>query len=141
MIVRMNGQGFEEIEHTADVALHVWGEELAALFANAARGMAYLLVGSQPVLESTVERRVELEAYDVETLLVSWLEELLYLAEEEHLIFTTFDFDEIDAHHLQATARGGSIDRIRLGIKAVTFSQMAVQRGENGLETDVVFDV
>ena len=31
---------FEEIEHTADIAIRVWGSDLAELFANAAYGMA-----------------------------------------------------------------------------------------------------
>jgi SHS2 domain-containing protein len=124
------------------VALRVWGEDRASLFANAARGMAALLTGTEPVeLQPTEKRRFEMSAYDVETLLVSWLEELLYLAEEEYLLFTTFTFHEIDSQHLRATARGGPVDRIRLGIKAVTFSEMAVQQGEHGLETKIVFDV
>jgi SHS2 domain-containing protein len=138
----MDDRGFEEIEHTADVALAVWGADLATLFANAARGMAYLLAGAEPIeLELTMERLIELSAYDVETLLVSWLEELLYLSEESNLLFTDFAFDEIGPRHLRAKARGGPVDRIQLGIKAVTFSEIAVQGGERGLETNIVFDV
>lgn len=142
MTCRMKDLGFEEVEHTADVALHVWGADLAALFANAARGMAALLTGSEPTEGQPAEKRViELSAYDVETLLVSWLEELLYLAEEADLLCVTFTFHEIDAQHLRATAQGGPVGQMRLGIKAVTFSEMAVRRGEHGLETKIVFDV
>ena len=138
----MKDQGFEEIEHTADVALKVWGADLATLFANAARGMAALLAGSESVeLRPTMEELIELSAYDVETLLVSWLEELLYLAEERELLFDAFTFYEIDPQHLRAKAQGGTVDQIHLGIKAVTFSEMDVQRGERGLETKIVFDV
>ncbi|RME33761.1 MAG: hypothetical protein D6793_09330, partial [Thermoflexia bacterium] len=39
---REQDAGFEEIPHTADVALHVWGKDLAELFTNAARGLAWL---------------------------------------------------------------------------------------------------
>ena len=133
-------EGFEEIEHTADVALHVWGEDIAGLFANAARGMAWLLADPAKV-EVTTEESIELEAYDAETLLVSWLGELLYLHEREEVLFTEFDLEEVTETHLRGVARGGPMDEPRHSIKAVTFSEMDIQPSDRGLETNVVFDV
>jgi SHS2 domain-containing protein len=65
---------FEEIEHTADIAIRIRGRDLAELFVNAAYGMACQLSNPDAV-KQTVERRIELDAYDAETLLVSWLGE------------------------------------------------------------------
>jgi SHS2 domain-containing protein len=136
----MEGRAFEEVEHTADVALRVWGRDLAELFTNAARGMAWLLGDAEPA-GPPVEISLRLSAYDVETLLVSWLEELLFHTEQEGLIFVDFWFQDMGSTHLVATARGHPVQEMRRHIKAVTFSEMAVRSGERGLETTIVFDV
>lgn len=135
---------FEELEHTGDVAIRVWGTDLAGLFASAAVGMAHQLANPATV-ECTISRDVELNAGDVETLLVSWLGELLYLGERDGAdgpaVFLEFAIAEIVPNHLRAVARGGPAGENRRHIKAVTFSDLAVRYTENGYETVIVFDV
>ena len=63
---------FEEVDHTADIAIRVWGRDLAELFVNGAYGMACQMADLDAVNQE-VEHLIELEAYDAETLLVSWL--------------------------------------------------------------------
>jgi SHS2 domain-containing protein len=134
------GKRFDEVEHTADIAICVRGHRLADLFVNAAYGMACQLaeVGS---IALTIERRVELKAYDVETLLVAWLGELLYLGEREGGVFFDFDMLEATPTRLRAVARGGVAREYRSHIKAVTFSDLAVVHTDEGYETTIVFDV
>ncbi len=136
----MMEQGFEEIPHTADVALRVWGRDLKELFVNAARGMAWLLADPDTV-EPVATVPIELTAYDAETLLVSWLGELLYLSERDGIVSTTFEMEEITPTHLRGVARGGPVQEIRQPIKAVTFSDLEIRSTPHGLETVVVFDV
>ncbi len=133
-------KGFEEIEHTADVAIRIWGQDLAKLFVNGAYGMACQLANPDTVIR-TVEHTIELEAYDVETLLVAWLSELLYLDERDGCIFTDFDILEIAPTRLRAIARGGPAQERRRHIKAVTFSDLNIARTDEGYETTIVFDV
>jgi SHS2 domain-containing protein len=135
-----NHSRFEEVEHTADIAIRVWGRDLAELFANAAYGMACQLGGTDSK-DRRVEQLVELQAYDTETLLVSWLGELLYLSEREESMFTDFEIVEITPTRLRAIARGGPIGEHRQHIKAVTFSDLEIIRTEAGYETIIVFDV
>jgi len=133
-------EGFEEIPHTADVALHVWGQDLAQLFVHAAQGLAWLIADPAGV-EPACELLLELSAYDTETLLVAWLSELLYLHERDGLVFVEFDLQEVSSTHLAATVRGGEAQETRRHIKAVTFSELDVRGTERGLETNIVFDV
>ena len=133
-------RGFEEIPHTADIALRVWGRDLKELFVNAARGMAWLLTDPDAV-EPAVAVPIELTAYDAETLLVSWLGELLYLSERDGIVFTTFEMEEMTPTHLRGVARGGPVQEIRQPIKAVTFSDLEIRSTPHGLETVIVFDV
>ncbi|MDY7075441.1 MAG: archease [Chloroflexota bacterium] len=133
---------FEEIEHTADIAIRVRGRDLAELFANGAYGMACQLADPD-VVDQTAERSIELDAYDAETLLVAWLGELLYLGERDGCVFTDFDMLEVTSTWLRAVARGGPVPagEHRSHIKAVTFNELEIVRTGEGYETTVVFDV
>ena len=131
---------YQEIEHTADIAIRVWGRDLAGLFANAAYGMACQLADPAEV-ERTVERSVELDAYDAETLLVTWLGELLYLGERDGCVFTDFDVLEVTPTRLRALAWGGPVRERQRHIKAVTFSDLEIVHTGEGYETTIVFDV
>jgi SHS2 domain-containing protein len=131
---------FEEIEHTADIAIRIWGRDLAELFANAAYGMACQMADVDTV-DRAIERRIELQAYDAETLLVTWLGELLYLAERDGCVFSEFDMLDVAPTRLQATVRGGAVAEHQHHIKAVTFSDLEIVHTDAGYETTIVFDV
>jgi SHS2 domain-containing protein len=135
---------FREIEHTADLAIRVRGEDLVALFFHAAHGLCYLLrcrPADDPA--ESVERDMELDAPDLETLLVDWLDELLYLSQRAGLCFETFDIHTLDDKgHLKATVHASGSQTPRRDIKAVTFSDLRIVQQEDGAyETTVTFDV
>lgn len=136
----MENTRFEEVEHTADIAIRVRGSNLSELFANAAYGMACQLADVETV-DLTTSRRIELQADDVEMLLVDWLSELLYLGEQEGVVFVKFDMSRVTPTALQAVASGGPIVEHQGHIKAVTFSQLDIKKTECGYETVIVFDV
>src|SRR5438034_408776 len=69
-------EGYEEIEHTADVALRVRAPSLEKLFCYAARGMFALMTDASGVATAS-EIALDVTASDRETLLVNWLSELL----------------------------------------------------------------
>jgi riboflavin kinase / FMN adenylyltransferase len=133
---------FLEIEHTADRALQVWGEDLPNLFAGAARGM-YSLMGDLedvgPV--ATQWRTVSLEAMDREALLVDWLNELLFLAEMEGLLFVDFRIESLTETALTARAGGIHARVTKADIKAATFHDLAIVQDDSGWSTVITFDV
>ena len=131
---------FEEIEHTADWALRVRGQNLSELFRNAAFGMLSLL-DIEPVPGNTESRFFELKAEDTETLLVSWLEELLYPLEVENAAVVDFQVDVLEKAQLKATIELKKIASIKKEIKAVTFNELDIRTVESGYETIIVFDV
>lgn len=131
---------WEEIDHTADLALHLWGADLADLFATAARGMFALMVDLERI-PLTEERRLTLQAADVEILLVDWLNELLYWGEREELsAYREFDFLELTSTLLEVRVRGGPATEYHGYIKAATFHNLEVRVTEAGYETEIVFD-
>jgi protein archease len=132
---------FEVVEHTADWALRVYGRDLTDLLANAALGMAYLMVGDFGAVSLEEERTLELDAFDTETLLVDWLSELAYWAEDEQLVFCEFELSQVTEQHLAAVVRGGKAAELQKHIKAVTYHNLEIVETEAGFETTIVFDV
>ena len=132
-------RGHEELPHTADWALRAWGEDLPALFAEAALGMNALSgVRLQPAPRIT--RRLELEADDDESLLVAFLSELLYVQEAEGLAFDDLRI-QTDGPRLSAEMEGGAVASIARPIKAVTFHNLKIARMAGGFQAEIVFDV
>ena len=132
---------FEEIEHTADKALRIFGHNFPELLVNAALGMNSLMLikaTSNPV--ATVQA-IELAADDSESMLVEWLSELAYLAESDMAVFTRFDFKKISPAKIVATLYGHKIDQMEKQIKAVTYNDLEIISAEDGLRATVVFDV
>lgn len=146
----MRDSSYEEIEHTADWAIRVRGRDLAELFAAAARGMFSLLTDLSAV-EARREIELDLRAIDTETLLVDWLNELLYLSEQRQIVFNEFEIiqlDEPEAGRIERVARlrarvaGGPVPGgLRKVIKAATFSSLAIDRDAAAYSTEIVFDV
>lgn len=133
---------WEELDHTADLALRVWGPDLPGLFAAAARGMFSLITDVARVPQTRVVA-LSLSAIDQEALLVDWLNELLYLSERgaEQWAYVAFRFDVLTETTLQATAFGGpAAERLNI-IKAATFHDLVIRAVETGFETALVFDI
>jgi len=133
--------GFEVVEHTADWALRVWGRSLRELFTSASTGMSSLLVADLESIPLDIERYLELDAFDAETLLVDWLSELAYWAEDEQIVFREFALEINSNNALAATIRGGRADELVKHIKAVTYHNLAIEKTEYGVEATIVFDV
>ena len=132
-------KGFEEIEHTADLALRFYGRDVKELFVNAAYGMFALM--AEPSKETTCEREVSLEATDYEGLLVDWLNELIYLHEVEGETYYQFAIETLSPTKLEAHVSGGPTKRKTKAIKAATFHELAIEETANGLVATIVFDV
>ncbi|MBC8504694.1 MAG: archease [Anaerolineales bacterium] len=131
--------GFREIEHTADWELHVWAPDMVTLLEMAAQGM-YELSHTHLSDAQQVDRSITIPFTDRETLLVDFLSELLFYAEDENLAFDDFQL-KFDGTELKAQISGASIANQAKEIKAVTYHRMAVCEIENGLEVNIVFDV
>jgi SHS2 domain-containing protein len=133
--------GFEEVEHTADKALRIFGINLKELMISAAEGMTQLMVADASKISTEIEKSIELQAVDAESLLVEWLSELAYWAETEMLIFRKFWITDVTATRLQATVLGGKVAELEKHIKAVTYHNLEIIQIPQGLEATIVFDV
>lgn len=136
----MGTDGFSELEHTADWALQVTGADLADLFRHAAQGMLSLM-RVRTVPAPARDHELDLAAADRESLLVAFLEDILYLLDASNLAPTAIEFRSLDERSLEARLTCLPVQEIEKEIKAVTFHNLAIKTTAAGFETVLVFDV
>jgi SHS2 domain-containing protein len=101
----------------------------------------YSLMADLDNLVATTWRRVQLEDWDRESLLVGWLNELLYLTESEGLLFVESRIESLTDTTLVGWVGGMSAQPTKAGIKAATFHDLALVRDREEWSTVIVFDV
>lgn len=135
----MDSNGYAEIDHTADLALKVWGDDFASLLIHAARGM-YALMGIRCDWESPVTISFTVENSVKESILVDFLNELLYFCEDHRKIFDVFRF-EFKEECISVNGSGWKMIEVNRDIKAVTFHDLIINEFETGFVTVITFDV
>ena len=134
---------FEIIDHTADVGIIAYGADMSQAFANAARALFSLITELDDVQE-TLHRDIEVTATDEESLLVEWLNELIYLFDAENIIFKRFDITQLNNTQLRARSYGEKVDRfkhkLKTGVKATTYHLLKVDKND-GCKVQVIFDI
>jgi SHS2 domain-containing protein len=140
-----NPPSFEELAHTADLRLRVYGQDLRELFVHAAQGMFHLMHCEPVASDDPVTHAITLESFDLETLLIDWLSELIYLSEPEQECYTVFEITYLDAGaqrpSLEAVVSGMAHCPPQKVIKAATFSDLHVLCTPLGCEATITLDV
>jgi SHS2 domain-containing protein len=132
--------GHRQVEHTADVALELWGPGHAALLEQGALAVVELLTGGADVA-ATEERTIELDVVDDADRLVRFMNEVLWLALVEGFVVASATFDLADPARLRATVRGSTSTPVVEEIKSVTYHDLAIERVGPRLQARVVLDV
>jgi SHS2 domain-containing protein len=117
----------------------MWAPDVIGLLQQAAHGM-YTLMHARLQIEPRETYRFEVAAPDRETLLVTFLSELLYFTQRDDVGFDRFDLT-YEGERLTAEVEGAPLESIAKEIKAVTYHNLAVRETARGLEATIVFDV
>ena len=137
-------RGWEHFEVEADVGVRGWGESRAVAVAQATLGVFALLVDPAEV-EAREVREVRAQADGPETLLVSWIDECLYVHDIEGFVVREVEmtvFTDTLAHGL---LRGEPLDaaRHRVGtvVKGATYHTVALTVRDGVHEARIIVDV
>jgi SHS2 domain-containing protein len=136
--------GFETFEVTADVGIMAWGDTLEELFASAARGMLTLMItpGTARPAESLF---VEARGADLPSLLVAWLNELLYRCEVEEWAPADVRVHEVADGRARGELLGepAATDghQFKAVVKAATYHLLECRKDGRRWRARVVFDV
>ena len=136
------------LDHTADVGFEIGAPTLEALFDEARRALLMTLF-EQPPEMGEEERSVRLSAPDLETLLVRWMNELVFFVQDNGFVPVRADVRIREASEegfsLEAPLVGTPLDLEGCGwqgeIKSATFHGLTVESKEDGWQARVILDV
>ncbi len=137
-------RSFEIIDHVADVGIVVYGKDGEELFSNAALAL-FSLITEPESIEEKLHLNLEVSSKDMDSLLVEWLNELIYLFDVERILFNRFDISRLTHNELGATCYGEGIDsmkhKIKIGVKAATYHMLKLEKSGGEYKSQIIFDV
>ena len=135
---------FELLDHPADIGFRTRAETLEELFANCAHALISIILDPE---NAAAEQGwlVEAEGADLESLLVNWLNEILYYVDTKRAVFAKLSVEFPEPLRLRCRAEGEPRDPVkhpvRLFVKAVTYHQLKISRTEDAWMAEVYVDV
>ncbi len=134
----------EFIDHTGDMGVRVYGESLSLLFQHAGEALFRILTNPRMIREKD-SRKVFLRAHGLEELLISWLNELIYLFDTDGFLFRRFEILELSEQLIEAMGYGERYEEghhpILRTVKAATYHQLQVTRENDVWKAQIIFDL
>ena len=136
--------GYRVLEHPADIGIEATGMTLREAFQHAAEGLMSLILDVSSV-EIKQSRSIELQATDIEQLLVKWLAEILYLYDGQDFVAKDFKISELTETTIKAIVSGekflSSKHQTKMDVKAITYHQLEVREEKNWAYVKVFLDI
>lgn len=139
---------FYEDVAIADVAFEATGKTLEEMFVSAGLALTNTQVEDLKTVEAKAEKAVELEASDVENLLVNFLQELIFYKDAEQLLLNKFDIKikkKKEKFKLSGKIYGEKLNpkkhELLVDVKAVAWHRFKVEKTKDGWSAFVILDV
>jgi SHS2 domain-containing protein len=135
---------YRTIEHTADTGFEVSGSTKKQVFRNAA--LAFFDIMWRPASrQDSSPVSIDVAGSDLKALLVNFLEEFLYLYDAKGLICTDLKILNMTETSIKADAWlqlfDENADLEILGVKAVTYHQLSIEKKDNEWQAQVFLDI
>jgi SHS2 domain-containing protein len=135
---------FEVLEHTADIGLRATGATLKEVFAEAALGLESIAV-QMANAKGREPREIVVAGEDYESVLVNFLNEVLFLLDGARVVLTDFVVEELIPTHVRARclAERRSPERHppNVVVKGVTWHQLKIEETPHGWLAEVYLDI
>ncbi|MCS7280751.1 MAG: archease [Desulfobacterota bacterium] len=133
---------FSLFDHEADIGIEIYGSSQEEIFKNAAYALFSIMVEGSEQKGYEVTKSIILEKNG--ELLISFLNELLYLWETERIIIGDLEV-ELEDNRLRATLFCRRFDpqihTLKKEIKAATYHNFELKRLDEGYIARVILDV
>lgn len=133
---------FEEISHTADVKVHACAPTLEMLFSETFKALMRVMYGT--TLQGEIQKEIQIESSSIESLLIDFLSEVLFVSDVESLVFSEASV-RINGFSLIAELKGEPFDPVRHSVgsevKGISYSGLEITHDANGYMLDIIFDV
>ncbi len=140
-------QPFEELDHTADTGLRVFGESRDQCLARLVLGFTAMCLGeAAPALTAEISQPLEIEAADDVSMAVDVLRELLYIFDTEHRLpaaCIVHRFDAASGVLLELAMAPFEEEAFpeMTDLKAVTWHDAVFERCSDQWTAEIIFDV
>jgi len=118
---------YEVLEHTADTGFLVKAPSWERLYIDAALALTDTMVKLDTIADKET-RHLSIKADNKESLMVKWLNEILFVFERDKFLAHRIVFDSFDGKSISATLSGEGYAPTKHGsvseIKAVTYHQL-----------------
>jgi len=135
---------FEILEHPADVGFRARGTSLEELFGNCGLALMSIILDPSGV-DSRGSWELTADGVDLDSLLVNWLNEVLFYVDTRRLVFSSFSIQIADPFQLSCHAMGEertpAKHPVRVSVKAVTYHQLRIARSGEQWIAEVFVDV
>ena len=135
-------RGHRQLDHTADLALELWGESEEDVLRAGAEGLIAIMTEGGEV-EEREQRAVRIDAVDPQDRLVQWLNEIVVAAVSDGFIFGSADIALEGETGLSATVRGepAAGARVVAELKSATYHELELGERDGIWRARVVIDV
>jgi SHS2 domain-containing protein len=139
--------GYRVIDHTADLGIEIEADSVDELFGEAALALADC-VTEVAAIEARGRRELQVVSNDLESLLVDWLSELLFVFETKGELYSAADAEVSRTERgwrVVASVRGEVFDGerhlLKVPVKAVTYHGLEVVEHEGEWRARVILDI
>lgn len=131
---------YQILEHKADLKIKVFGKTKKELFENA---MIAMFKGGKYEAEKNgeVKRKIIIRSFDLLSLLVDFLNEILYLVEAKKEVYQKVKFQKFSENEIEAELIGKKLKRIGVYIKGVTYHDLEISKKKGLWQAKILFDV
>lgn len=135
---------YETFDHTADLGLIISSESLEGIFEEARKAF-YDIVFNQTIPQGNELLNIELEAQDTKTLLISWLNEILYYCFYKKIFISKIKDLKINKKNFYCQAIvWHDIKQVlapEMEVKAATYHGLDLKQDGNTWKAKVILDV
>lgn len=134
---------YKYLKHTADIKFVAFGKDIDEVFSNSALAMSNILGDTNKVKGEKIQK-IKLKARNYERLLYDFLEELLFLLDTKNFFLHKIKSIKIsEKFELECVIVGDNYKNYDLkgDIKAVTYSEMKIEKTKKGYGATVVVDI
>jgi len=132
-------------DHTADIAIEIFGKNPEELFSNAAEAFTEAFIGKHRLSEDFI-RTVQIESQNIEDLMYDWLDELLFIFDTEYEMPARVEKINISGDNglkLKAMIYFGKVkpDMISVAPKGISLHKFRVEKKDDGYRAFVIIDI
>lgn len=133
---------YQILDHKTDLKIKVFGRTKKDLLRNAMLGMLKSARYESVTGGKESKLVIKIESIDFSSLLIDFLNEILYLVETKKLIFKKIKFKKFSENEVEAILVGKKLKRLGLHIKGATHHDLRVYQGKNKKwQAIILFDV